>query len=215
MEFGCLIDGGNGHNQGFTLAIAEENTSLVKKCLEYGGMDLHFRSGEPLQTAVRSGNLEIVKMVAEADNTQNFKEGVCLACEDEHLSIIDYLITKVDINDLKHEPLERAAYFESTQSVKHLIDNHQYPVNTYDNSFVFTAIQSKNEEFNSYIISKTEKPQAILSDSAVMDFISLYKPELTSSLFTRITEEKKNPRQQTDSKRQQIVYPNQNQQNTL
>lgn len=213
VEFGCKMDGGNGQNQGFTLAVAEENTMLVKKCIEHGGIVLPFRQSEALQTAVRTGNLEIVQMVAEADPSQNFKECLCIACEEEHLPVIDYLLTKVNIQDLKHEPLERAAFFEANKAITHLIDNYQYPVNQFDNSFVFTAIKSKDEEFNNYVISKTENPQSIFTDSAVMDYITLNKPLLTTALLTRMVEAEKAP-SQNHSTHQQIMYSN-NQQNSL
>lgn len=191
VEHGCKIDGTNGQNQGFTQAVAEENTSMVKRCLEYGGLDISFRNSEALTTATRTGNIEIIKMLGEYDSKQDFAECVCLAAEEQNIPAIDYLMTKVNSDELKHNPIERAAFFDSYSAVYHLVENHNIPINHYDNTFVATAISSPNKEFVQYAISKMEQPLAVVQDTNLMTYIANNKPELISDITQRMQESMK------------------------
>lgn len=209
-EFGAKMDGTNGQNQGFTMAVAEGNKPVVEKMLEYGGMDLTFRQSESLCTAATEGHADIVQILLNQDPRQNFNEAFCVAAEHGHTDVMDVLIERINREEIKHDALERATFFEEYNSVYHMIEKQNFSTNQYDNSFVETAISSSNQEFVQYTIAKLDNPLQVVQDPQIMSYVQLNKPEL----ITSITESMKNNVQQT-VKSSTGNAPNINQSHTL
>lgn len=187
-EFGCKMDGTNGQNQGFATAILEGNNRLVERMLEIGGMDLTWRGSEALTVAASEGNTKAVELLVQHEPNQDFNEAFCMAAEYGHTEIMDILITKVNQDDLKHDALERATFFGEYDSVYHMIDKQNFSVNNYDNSFISTALESKDSKFVDYTISKLDKPLQVVQDMEIMGYVQLYKPELMNKITERMKE---------------------------
>lgn len=187
-EFGAEMNGSNGHNQGLTTAIKEGNRHVFEKMIELGGLNLTFRDSEALCVAAMEGKTEFVKKLIPLDSNQNFNEAYCFAAEYGHTDVLDVLYEHVNTNDLKHDALERASFFGEIDAVYHMIEKQGQSINTHDNSFIFTALESSNKEFVDYTISKIDKPLAVVQDAQIMSYIQLHKPELITSLNERMRE---------------------------
>lgn len=130
---------------------------------------------------------ELFCQVAESDP---FNKELAAAC---------YLY--VELGELKHEPLERAAYFGMNDSVDFILDELKYPVNTYDNTFLESAVEYLSPKTAANAISKMENPLQLMQDKPLLMNVIAKVPEALTIVQNRNKEldKERNSKQQSMS----------------
>lgn len=117
----------------------------------------------------------------------------------EQLAAASYLYIQLD--ELKHDPLERAAYFGMNDNVNFLMDELKYPVNTYDNTFLESAVEYLTPKTAANAISKMENPLQLMQDKPLLMNVIAKVPEALSIVQNRNKEldKERNSKQQSMS----------------
>jgi hypothetical protein len=181
IENGLTID---PNQDSIARASSNGNTLLIDKLFEAKLVD-YLKTDSPIVEASRNNDVQMLKVFEKHNqltNTTFVNNAFCSANEESHIQTLNFLVDKIDRETLKHEALERAAYFNETKGSEHLIKNHGFQINSHNNSFVMTSILFTDISFVKNIILNSENPYNLITDENIINSIIKRDPVLMETI---------------------------------
>ena len=186
VEFGATLDPGqNALNR----AVDNKNYMLVERMLE-SGLVKEILNGQAFIGAARNDDQHMLHILENHFPIEEEAkcEAFCCACEDGCMNAVDHLVKTVDRDLLKHDAVERCAYFGEIESIKHLVETHNFSINKYDNSALLTAISAESD-LRTYMFDKLDNAHGVTKDEGLMDAILMSDPALLEVVTTKQMEQ--------------------------
>lgn len=134
------------------VAVIEQQTEVVTDLINQGSVNIDaedYDDKTPMEFAIQSGNVEIVKLLLEA-SAHVFSSGLSTAVESQNIVILKLFLDKIgnstfDYSKGHRSPLEIAVSLGNSDIVKHLLDNIDHVKSEFDEKYILhKAVQTRN-----------------------------------------------------------------------